>query len=223
MQIKWLSNVPSESREFLNFIKTKYKLPSEEAFKLIYITLKLKVMSDSTIYKFLERTIEGIKFDEIGKREYLLTLSIHTLRELVKEHLDLKLVKNLYLLLSKNLPKEFFKDVSPKHSILASQDIVLQLLSQEKKIKLPAFLKAKHIILTFYLKGYCEDLIALLSLFPNSYILKGENPYQVFTSFSISEALVFLLTLKEFEHLKNEVEKIWENIKIFFPDCFGEI
>uniref|UniRef100_A0A7V6CD45 Uncharacterized protein n=1 Tax=Thermodesulfobacterium geofontis TaxID=1295609 RepID=A0A7V6CD45_9BACT len=222
MEIKWLSNVPQEPQSFFNFLKKQYNLSSEEAFKLIYITLKLKALSDSPIYKFLERTITGIKFDEIEKREYLLTLSIHTLRTLIREHLDLKLVKNLYLFLSKKLPKEFIKDVSPKHSIIASQDIIHELLSQEEKIKLPSFLKAKHLILSFYLKGSCEELITLLSLFPNSYVLKKGNLYQVFTSLSISEALVFLLKLKE-EVLKDTAEKILETIKNFFPECFGEI
>uniref|UniRef100_A0A7V4JPV5 Uncharacterized protein n=1 Tax=Thermodesulfobacterium geofontis TaxID=1295609 RepID=A0A7V4JPV5_9BACT len=222
MEIKWLSNVPQEPQDFLTFLKEQYNLPSEEAFKLIYITLKLKALSDGPIYKFLERTITGIKFDEIEKREYLLTFSIHTLRLLIKEHLDLKLVKNLYLFLSKKLPKEFIKDVSPKHSIIASQDIILELLSQEEKTKLPSFLKAKHLILFFYLKGTCEELIALLSSFPNSYVLKKENLYQVFTSLSISEALVFFLKVKE-EILKATAERILETIKTFFPECFGEI
>lgn len=223
MQIKWLNSVPAEPQDFLSFFKKEYNLPKDEVFKLIYITLKLKALSDSPVYKFLERTIPGIKFDEIDKREYLLTLSIYTLRELIKEHLDLKITKNLYTFLSKKLPKDFLKDVSPKHSILASQDIILELLSQEKKAKLPSFLKAKHFILTFHLKGSCEELIILFSLFPNNYVIKEETPYQVFTSFSISEALIFLLKLKEREDLKDQAENILESIKVFFPDCFGEI
>ena len=223
MEIKWLNNIPSEHKSFLDFVKKKYQLSRESAFKLIYITLRLKALSDSPIYKFLERTITGIKFDEIDKREYLLTFSIHTLRELVEEHLDLKLVKNLYLLLSKKLPKEFLKGVSPKHSILASQDIMLELLSQEEKSKLPSFLKAKHFVLTFHLKGSCNELITLFPLFPNTYVLKEGEPYEVFTSFSISEALIFLLNLKERENLKESAENILENIKVLFPDCFGEI
>jgi len=222
MEIKWLSNIPQEPQDFFNFLKKQNKLSSEDALKLIYITLKLKALSDSPIYKFLERTISGIKFDEIEKREYLLTFSIYTLRALIKEHLDLKLVKNLYLILSKKLPKEFIKDVSPKHSVIASQDITLELLSQEEKAELPSFLKAKHLILIFYLKGTCEELISLLSLFPNNYVLKKEDFYQIFTPFSISEALIFLLKLKE-GVLRDTAEKILENIKIFFPECFGEI
>ncbi|HEM55961.1 MAG: hypothetical protein C0190_01105 [Thermodesulfobacterium geofontis] len=222
MEIKWLNNIPPEPRDSLNFLKARYYLSSEEAFKLIYITLKLKALSDSPIYKFLERTLTGIKFDEIDKREYLLTLSIHTLRELIKDHLDLKLTKNLYLFLNKILPKEFIKDVSPKHSILASQDIIPEILTSEEKTKLPSFLKAKHVMLSFSLKGSCEELITLLHLFPNSYVLKIGNPYQIFTSFSISEAFIFLLKQKE-EVLKDSAEKILETLKIFFPECFGEI
>lgn len=222
MEIKWLNNIPPEPKESLNFLKIQYHLSSEEAFKLIYITLKFKALSDSPVYKFLERTLTGIKFDEIDKREYLLTFSIHTLRELIKEHLDLKLVKNLYLFLNKNLPKEFIRDVSPKHSIIASQDIIPEILTSEEKAKLPSFLKAKHIMLSFYLKGSCEELITLLHLFSNGYVLKIGNPYQIFTSFSISEALIFLLKQKE-EVLKESAEKILETLKIFFPECFGEI
>ena len=223
MQIKWLNNIPPEPLNFLHFIKKQYKLPLEEAVKLLYITLKLKALSDSPIYKFLERTFTGIKFDEIEKRKYLLTFSIYTLRELIKEHLDLKLVKNLYLLLSKKLPREFFKGVFPKHSILASQDIILDLLSEKEKIKLPSFLKAKHIILPFKFEGNCEEIINILSFLPNIYILKKGNPYQVFTTFSISEFVIFSLNLKQKDILKNELENILENVKILFPDCFGEI
>ncbi len=165
----------------------------------------------------------GLGFDEIEKRKYLLTFSIYTLRELIKEHLDLKLVKNLYLLLSKKLPREFFKGVFPKHSILASQDIILDLLSEKEKIKLPSFLKAKHIILPFKFEGNCEEIINILSFLPNIYILKKGNPYQVFTTFSISEFVIFSLNLKQKDILKNELENILENVKILFPDCFGEI
>jgi len=223
MQIKWLNNIPPEPLNFLHFIKKQYKLPLEEAVKLLYITIKLKALSDSPIYKFLERTFIGIKFDEIEKRKYLLTFSIYTLRELIKEHLDLKLVKNLYLLLSKKLPREFFKGVFPKHSILASQDIILDLLSEKEKIKLPSFLKAKHVILPFKFEGNCEEIISILSFLPNIYILKKENLYQVFTTFSISEFVIFSLNLKQKDILKNELETILESVKILFPDCFGEI
>ena len=223
MQIKWLNNIPPEPLNFLHFIKKQYKLPLEEAVKLLYITIKLKALSDSPIYKFLERTFIGIKFDEIEKRKYLLTFSIYTLRELIKEHLDLKLVKNLYLLLSKKLPREFFKGVFPKHSILASQDVILDLLSEKEKIKLPSFLKAKHVILPFKFEGNCEEIINILSFLPNIYILKKENLYQVFTTFSISEFVIFSLNLKQKDILKNELETILESVKILFPDCFGEI
>jgi len=224
MHIKWLNNLPESPQEFLHFSKKVLQLPLEESFKLYFITLKLKALSDSPVYKFLERVPYGIKFDEIKRREYLLTLSVYTLRELLKEHLDLRLVKNLYLLLSKELPKDFFKGVSPKHSIIASQDIVLNLLSEKDKASLPAFLKAKHIILGFRLEGSCEEILPIAPEFLNPYVLrKKEDLYQIFTSFSISEFVLFSLNLKHKEILKTELEGILESIKALFPDCFGEI
>lgn len=223
MKIKWINTFPTEIQEIHNFLKNFYTIPLEEAFKLIYLTLKLKTLSDSPIYKFLERTVTGIKLDEIEKREYLITFSIYTLRNLIKEHLDLKLVKNLYLFLVKKLPKEFFKGVLPKHSIIASQDIIINLLSKKEKMELPSFLKTKHLILAFKFEGNCEELIYILSYLPNPYLIKKNEIYEVFTTFSISEFIIFYLESKEKNFLKEEIEIIFETIKNFFPDCFGEI
>ncbi|HBT03860.1 MAG TPA: hypothetical protein DEA54_03550, partial [Thermodesulfobacterium commune] len=156
MRFNWIGSLPEDPKEFLSVVKQQLKLPLEEAFKLFYLTLRIKASSDSPVYKFLERTPTGIKFDEIGKREYLLTLSVYALREIISQHIDLKLVKNLYLLLSKELPSEFLKDVSPKHSIVVSQDILLELLITERKTNLPAFLKAKHIIFNLRIDGNSE-------------------------------------------------------------------
>ncbi|WP_038055937.1 hypothetical protein [Thermodesulfobacterium hydrogeniphilum] len=224
MYIKWLNNLPSTPQDFLHFSKKILNHPLEDSLKLYYITLKLKAMSDSPIYKFLERIPYGIKFDEINKREYLLTLSVYTLRELLKEHLDLRLVKNLYLLLSKELPKDFLKGATPKHSILASQDILADLLTEEEKAKLPAFLKAKHVILSFEIKGTCEEIISIVPYLTNPYVLKKkDDKYEVFIPLSISEFVLFSLNLRKKDILKEELDSILESIKVLFPDCFGEI
>ncbi len=223
MKIKWINTLPTEIQEASQFLKKFYNISFEEAFKLIYLTLRVKTLSDSPIYKFLERIITGIKLDEIEKREYLITLSIYTLRSLLKEHLDLKLVKNLYLFLVKKLPKEYFKGVLPKHSIIASQDIIIDFLSEKEKAELSSFLKTKHLILTFKFEGNCEELIYILPYFVNPYLIKKNEIYEILTTFSISEFMGFYLELKHINFLKEEIDLIFEIIKNFFPDCFGEI
>jgi len=226
MDIRWINNLPGDPDEFLHFRKKHLKIPLNKAFKLYFITLKIEALSDSPIYKFLERVPLHVKFDEIEKRKFLMTLSVFSLRQLIEEHLDLRLVKNLYLFLSKKLPKEFFKDCAPKHSILSSQDIIIDILSEEEKLRLPAYLKVKHLFLTFSLSGTCEEIINILPLLELYTLIKSSQEYKVFTSLSISEYLIFATKVKRKEKLKELREKIdiiIENLKIYFPDCFGEI
>ncbi|QER42434.1 hypothetical protein F1847_06625 [Thermodesulfobacterium sp. TA1] len=225
MKFNWIGSLPEEPKEFLLTVKNQFKLPLEEAFKLFYLTLRVKASSDSPIYKFLERTPTGIKFDEIGKREFLLTLSGYTLRELISQHIDLKLVKNLYLFLSKEIPSEFLKDVLPKHSILVSQDVLLEILTTKEKAYLPAFLKAKHILFTVKIEGACEDLLKITPFLPNFFFILDHpsTGLSLYTSFSISEFFLFSLKIERFKSIKDEVEKILERLKALFPECFGEI
>ena len=224
MEIRWINNLPETPKEFLHFNKKVLKLPLEEAFKLFYLTLKLESLSEVPVYKFLERLPIGVKFDELKKRQYILSLPVSTLRELFRDHLDLRLVKNLYLFLSKELPKDFLKGATPKHSILASQDILVDYLTEEKKAKLPAFLKAKHQILTFKIKGTCKDLFWMAPDFINPWCIKKEEEFlEVYTCFSISEFVLFSLKIKKIEKVKDQVEGLIESIKALFPECFGEI
>jgi len=224
MEIRWINNIPEKPAEFLHFSKKVLKLKPNKAFKLYYLTLKLESLSEVPVYKFLERLPVGTKFDELKKREYLVSLPVSTLRDLFLEHMDLRLVKNLFLLLSKELPKDFLKGAIPKHSIIASQDIIAKVLSEKDKAELPAFLKAKHQILAFRLKGKAEELLEVAPLFVNPWFFKKlDQGYEVFTCFSISEFVVFSVNLKERDILKDEVEGILEGIKAMFPECFGEL
>lgn len=224
MQIEWLNFLPEKPLEFLKIIKTQLSLPLQESFKLFFLTIKIKASSDSPVYKFLERIPPGIKFDEIGKREFLMTFSIFSLRGLLEQHFDLKLVKNLFLGLSSTLPSDFFKGVAPKHSIVISQDIAFQVLEEEEKISLPSFLKAKHLMLKFKFTGSCEELVKLTPSLVNPFFIQQKKDYlEMYTTFSISELVLFGLKIQKFKNLKLEVDKLLENLKVLFLDCFGEI
>jgi hypothetical protein len=223
MEIKWIKNIPLKPEEFLHFFKKKYRLKSEEIFKLYHLTLKLTALSDVPIHKFLERIPCYMKFDELGKKKYLMTLSVWTFRNLVKEHLDLKFVKTLYLSLSKELPGEFLKGCAPKHSIVASQDVVCELLAEEEKAELPAYLKVKHLPLVFTLSGRCEKIINILPLLSIYTLRKEKKGYQVFFSLAISEFVVLALELKKIKKLREKIDSLLESLKILFPDCFGEL
>ena len=223
MEIKWLKNIPLKADEFFHFFKKKYNLKAEDIFKLYHITLNLKALSDGPIHKFLERIPCYLKFDEIGKRKYLMTLPVWTLRNLIKEHLDLKLTKTLYLFLSQRLPGDFFKGCAPKHSILASQDVVCVLLDEEEKAELPAYLKVKHLPLTFSISGTCEEVIKLLPLLSIYALKKEKEKYSIFVTLSISEFMILAQDLKEIKALRERVESIIESLKVLFPDCFGEV
>lgn len=224
MQIEWLKFLPEKPLEFLRVIKTQFLLPLQESFKLFFITLKIKASSDSPIYKFLERMPPGIKFDEIGKREFLMTLSIFSLRGLLEQHFDLKLVKNLFLELSPFLPSDFFKGVAPKHSIVVSQDIAFQVLGEKEKISLPSFLKVKHLMLKFKFTGGCEELIKLTPSLVNPFFIQQKEDYlEMYTTFSISELVFFGLKTQKIKNLKIELDELLENLKVLFPDCFGEV
>ncbi|MGC8871978.1 MAG: hypothetical protein ACP5QC_03755 [Caldimicrobium sp.] len=225
MELKLFTFLPERPADFLNFAKTGLGLPFEEIFKLYFITFKLKALTDLVLFKFLERNICYLKFDEIGKKEYLLTLSIYTLRELLKEHLDLKFTKNLYNFLKDKIPSEFFKGCAPKREVITSQDIFFQFLSSKEKASLPSYLKVKHIILTFHIKGGCEELLLILpeiSLYALRRIKEGL--YEIYVPLSISEFMYFSQRLLEKKILnKVEIDPLINQLKSFFPDCFIEI
>lgn len=225
MKIKLLTLFPEKPREFLEFAGTALGLPNEEAFKLYFLTLKLKALTDLVLFKFFERNLCNLKFDEIGKKEYLLTLSIYTIRELLREHLDLKFTKNLYNFLKDKFPFEIFKGCVPKREVITSQDIFFQPLSSKEKAELPPYLKVKHYILPFHLKGTCEESIAILPEL-SLYAIKKlkDGLYEVFVPLSISEFMYLSQKLSAKKVLEEkELEAIVNQLKSFFPDCFGEL
>ncbi|MEZ0343782.1 MAG: hypothetical protein ABWJ99_03110 [Caldimicrobium sp.] len=224
MEFKLFTLFPEKPKEFLEFAGTALGLPNEEAFKLYFLTFKLKALTDLVLFKFFERTLCNLKFDEIGKKEYLLTISIYTFRELLREHLDLKFTKNLYNFLKDKLPSEFLRGCAPKREVITSQDIFFQLLTSKEKAELPPYLKVKHFILPFHLKGTCEEIIAILpeiSLYAFKKLKEGL--YEVFLPLSISEFMYLSQKFSERKVLKKlEVEAIVNQLKSLFPDCFGE-
>ncbi len=224
MEFKLYTLFPEKPKDFYEFSCSALGLSPEEAFKLYFLTVKLKALSDLVLFKFLERSICHIKFDEIGKKEYLLTLSIHTLRELLREHLDLKFTKNLYNFLKDKLPSEFFKGCAPKREVITSQDIFFQSLSNREKAALPPYLKAKHFILPFYFKGNCEEILSLLPEV-SLYALKREKVelYEVYIPLSISEFMFLSQKLLEKKILKKiEIDAMIYQLKSLFSDCFVE-
>ncbi len=225
MEFKLFSLLPEKPREFLDFVVKALSLPQEDAFKLYFLTFKLKALTDMVLFKFLERALCNVKFDEIGKKEYLLTFSLYTLRELLREHLDLKFTKNLYNFLKDKLPSEVFKGCAPKREVITSQDIFFQPLSSRDKAELPPYLKVKHIIMPFHLKGGCEEIISLLPDISH-YALRRikESLYEVYFPLSISEFVYFSQRLVERKIFKKiEIEALQNQLKSLFPDCFGEL
>lgn len=224
MEIKLNTNFPEKASDFLQLGNKLFRLPEEELYKLYFITLKIKTLSDPPLYKFLERTLPFIKFDEVGKKEFLLTLSIHTVRQLLVEHFDLKFTKNLYLFLQERLPIEFFKGCAPKREVVTSKDLSFYLLTLKEKAELPPYLKVKHLILIFQLTGTCEEILRCVP-YLGLYALKrwGESKYELFAPLSISD-FVYLSQEMEKRGLIERIvlEVLMKQLKGLFPDCFGE-
>lgn len=225
MEIKLYTLLPEKPEVFLEFATTGLKIPQEDAFKLFFLTFKIKASRDTPIYEWLERTPSFIKFDEIAKNQFLLTLSVYTLRDLLMEHFDLKFTKNLYLYIKDLLPVSFLKGCLPKREVIISQDLFFEVLSKEKVNKLPPFLKVKHLILTFQFKGKCEDLLVLTPSLV-FFVLKRikEEVYEIFLPQSISDFVCLAKNLAEKKFFKNiELEALFYQLRSLFPDCFGEI
>ncbi|MFN4132059.1 MAG: hypothetical protein ACK4GE_03155 [Caldimicrobium sp.] len=225
MELKFLTYFPDKPQEFFDFAHTTLGLSEEEIFKLSFLSLKINALSDLPIYKFLERTIPFIKFDEIGKREYLLTLSIYTLREILLEHFDLKFSKNLYIYLKEKLPKNVFKGCAPKRGVVISQDLSFELLSKEEMTKFPPYLKVKHFIFHYKVNGTCEGVLSFISTI-NFYVMKRlkDNLYEIYFPLNISEFLYYSnLWVKREYFLPMEIDTILNQLKSLLPDCFERI
>jgi hypothetical protein len=225
MEIKLFTLLPEKAEAFLDFATKGLQIPQEEAFKLFFLTFRIKASRDTPIYEWLKRTPCYVKFDEISKNQFLLTLSASTLRDLLVEHFDLKFSKNLYLSVKELLPSPFLKGCHPKREIIISQDLFFEALSREEVNQLPPYLKVKHLLLIFHLKGTCEELLSLTPGF-GLFVLRKikEGLYEAFLPRSISEFVFLARELKEKKYLKGiEVEALIHQLKSLFPECFGEI
>ncbi|MCS7150487.1 MAG: hypothetical protein N2Z40_06980 [Caldimicrobium sp.] len=223
MEIKLITFLPEKPEEYLYFGIKALGLSEEDLFKLYFLTLKVKALSDVPVYKFLERAIPNIKFDDLGKKEFLLSLSVYSLRELLKEHLDLKFTKNLYLALKGELPPEFFKKCLPKREIVTSKDITFTLLNSREKIKLQSYLKVKHLHLVFQLKDNCENLLPVLPYLGLYGLRKSKDmEYEVYTPLSISDFVYISTVLVDKKLIKKIIiDGLTMQLKSSFPDCFG--
>lgn len=223
MEIKLVTLLPEKPEDYLYFGTKALNLSEEDLFKLYFLTLKVKALSDVPVYKFLERTIPFIKFDDLGKKEFLLSLSVYSLRELLKEHLDLKFTKNLYLALKEELPQDFFKNCLPKREIVTSKDITFILLSSKEKIELQPYLKVKHLHLVFQLKDTCENLLHVLPYLGLYGLRKIKDvEYELYTPLSISDFIYLSSVLVDKKLVKKIIiDGLTMQLKSSFPDCFG--
>ncbi|MFN3568199.1 MAG: hypothetical protein ACK4UR_04725 [Caldimicrobium sp.] len=225
MELKLLTFFPEKAKEFFAFATSTLGLTEEELFKLYFLSFRIRSLSDIPIYKFLERAIPFIKFDEIGKKEYLLTLSIHTLREVFLEHFDLKFSKNLFLAVKDKLPKNFLKDCMPKREVVLSQDLSFEFLRKEDLSNLPSYLKVKHFVFTFHTIGECEAIMEVLSTI-NYFLIKKHKTgwFELYIPLSISEFLYFSYLWKERDFFKEgNLSTLTDQLKALMPDCFEKI
>lgn len=224
MDLKLYTHLPEKEEAFFNFVTGALKLPWEEASKLFFYTFRIRALSDMPIYKFLERAVPYIKFDEIGKKEFLLTLSVYSIRQMLIEHFDLKFTKNLYVYLQNRVPQEFFKDCAPRREVVTSRDLSFQQLTLKDKAELPPYLKVKHIILIFLVTGRCEEILRVVNFLQLFTVADRGHKVELYTPLCLSD---FVYLSREFERRglfdPMILEVINRQLKGLFPDCFGEI
>lgn len=224
MDIKLYTHLPEKEESFLSFVTELLKLPLEEASKLYFYTFRIKALSDIPIYKFLERAISYIKFDEIGKKEFLLTLSVYSIRQLLIEHFDLKFTKNLYVYLQNRVPHDFFRDCAPKREVVTSRDLSFHQLTLKEKAELPPYLKVKHIILHFLITGKCEEILKVVNYLQLFTIADRGDKVELYVPQSLSD---FVYLSQEFHRRRFfeplVLEVLMKQLRGLFPDCFGEI
>lgn len=225
MELKLLTYLPEKINEFFEFAKGALALTDEELFKLYFLSFRIKALSDIPIYKFLERALPFIKFDEIGKKEYLLTLSIYTLREIFLEHFDLKFSKNLYFAVKDKVPKSVLKDCIPKREVVVSQDLSFEVLSKKDLINYSPYIKVKHFVFCFKTLGECDEIMNILSTI-NYFLLKKqkENMYELYIPLNISEFLYYSHLWRVRKIFKEaELSALINQLKALMPDCFEKV
>ncbi|MFN3921508.1 MAG: hypothetical protein ACK4K4_03815, partial [Caldimicrobium sp.] len=100
-----------------------------------------------------------------------------------------------------------------------------ELLFKEEMTKFPPYLKVKHFIFHYKVKGNCEGVLSFISTI-NFHVIKRlkDNLYEIYFPLNISEFLYYSnLWVKKEYFLPIEIDTILNQLKSLLPDCFERI
>ena len=185
--------------------------------------LEVQARSETPLFKLFERLPRDIAADRLDRRRFLISGTTEAFRNLIRENFDLKFAKGLLIFLSEWEPA-LVSDLIPKHGLIPPQDLAFGVLTEEEVYRLSPALKARHLYFGVeYLGPESLAVEVLRSRLP--FVLEGApgGDRRIIVSASLADLLIYLLKpLEDLEDLREDVERILQELKKKHPDCFGE-
>ncbi len=160
-------NDPTQPEELLKELAPKLGLvyPSleQQLLSLANLVLELRVDSETTMLRFLEQQPQGIYWDKIKRRHYILSGTVSAFREVYVELKEQKVAKALLIFLCAHF-EALFKDLWPKHGLVPPLGIEFKLLGLEEITRLELPLRLRHEYLLVHFKLACLEILELYAL-----------------------------------------------------------
>ena len=187
------------------------------------LVFEVQARTETPLFKLFERLPRDLVVDRFDRRRFLISGTTQAFRHLIRENPDLKFAKGLLLFLVEWEPS-LVSDLIPRHGIIPPQDLMFFILPEEEIYRLSPALKARHIYFGVEYLGPASLAVEVLrSRLP--FVIKGapEEDRHIIVSASIADLLIYLLNpLRDLKDLREDVERILEELKKRHPDCFGE-
>ncbi len=132
------------------FIKAIIKRGHESVLEMGQLVMEIKVDSEAMMHKFFERVPRFCQADKLERYRYLLSMNPRAVRDLARDHKDLKVVKAILQTLTPKYPA-LYEDLEPKHGWIKQDGIIVRLLDAKEVdgLDLPLLLRHRCLLVHF--------------------------------------------------------------------------